>query len=44
MMDWKEKANDMTNNDIVSRDFNSLVNRIQNTSDIQRYHSPLHNI
>ena len=34
MMDWKEKANDMTNKDIVSRDFNSLVNRIQNTSDI----------
>ena len=30
MMDWKEKANDMTNKDIVSRDFNSLVNRIQN--------------
>ena len=34
MMDWKEKANDMTNNDIVSQDFNSLVSRIQNTSDI----------
>lgn len=34
MTDWKEKANDMTNKDIVSRDFNSLVNRIQNTSDI----------
>ena len=34
MMDWKEKANDMTNKDIVSQDFNSLVSRIQNTSDI----------
>ncbi len=34
MMDWKEKAIDMTNKDIVSQDFNSLVSRIQNTSDI----------
>ena len=33
-MDWKGKANDMTNKDIVSQDFNSLVSRIQNTSDI----------
>ena len=34
MMDWKEKAIDMTNKDIISQDFNSLVSRIQNTSDI----------
>lgn len=33
-MDWKEKAIDMTNKDILSLDFDSLVNRIQNTSDI----------
>ena len=33
-MDWKDKAIDMTNKDILSLDFDSLVNRIQNTSDI----------
>jgi len=33
-MDWKENAIDMTSKDIVSLDFDSLVNHIQNTSDI----------
>ena len=28
----KEKATDMRNKDIISLDFDSLVNRIQNTS------------